>query len=114
MTLLESFTHAQLAETPNCAHIVLTRDTVVTVLKRLRANLISPAEVQAWASFVKRGYIVGRSTGPVRPVDIEYQRGYETAISESISRLDEIGDVVDGVLREGEIDDFLAALALGE
>lgn len=52
--------------------LVLTRDAVARTLRRYRAGEFDGATAQAWASFVRRGYI-GGSGGPVEPLRIDYR-----------------------------------------
>lgn len=73
------------------------------------------AEVQRWASFMRRGYIGAGEGGPITPLDIYYQAGYEEEMVEIVGRLDEIGDVVDGeVSSRVEISGCLAPLGLAD
>ena len=89
--------------------LVLTRDAVARALRRYRAGEFDGATAQAWASFVRRGYI-GGSGGPVEPLRIDYEAAYEDAIVDAVDRLDEIGDLIDGAVDEAEIGVLLAAL----
>jgi hypothetical protein len=86
------------------------RPSAVSVLKGLRRGTISPEQAQGWASFVRRGYIARSGAGSVRPLDIAYEEAWEDAIAEAVSRLDQIGDVVDGDVTAGEIHDLLQLL----
>jgi hypothetical protein len=63
---------------------------------------------------VRRGYVAGGSSEPVQPLDIRWEPAYETAIAEAIRRLDELGDLIDGTFRGGEIEDLLGDVPLGE
>lgn len=68
-----------------------------------------PEEVQAWASFVRRGFFAsGRH--PILPLEIDYEEACEDAIVEAVSRLEQIGDLVDGNLTTGEVLDLLQLL----
>src|SRR5262249_48812395 len=93
--------HEQLRATCQDKHLVLTRQPAATVLRDLAAGKISGSEAQAWASFVRHGYVAG-SKGPIQPLPIDYEPEYEDAIVEAIGRMDEIGDVVDGALEREE------------
>ena len=59
-----------------------------------------PELVQGWASFVRRGHLPGVA-GPIKPIEIDYDLCAEDQIAEIISRLDEIGDVIDGLCLMG-------------
>lgn len=90
--------------------LTVTRAAAVRVLRGLINEALSPTAAQAWASFMRRGYAETSTRGPVRPIDIEFEGAWEDAISAVISRLDEIGDVIDGVLTTGEALDLLQLL----
>jgi hypothetical protein len=92
--------------------LVVTRTAAVSVLRGLLDGGYSPGLCQVWASFVRRGYAAPSAGGPVRPLDIEFEEAWEDGISTTVSRLDEIGDVVDGEVTTDEALDLL--LLLGE
>lgn len=105
-----SASHSALLESEGAQEpLILEGQAVVRVLRQLRDGDVAPAAVQAWASFARRGYVEGAS-GPVRPIGIEYEGDSEDAIAEAISRLDELGDDIDGELALGELDDLLELL----
>lgn len=79
------------------------------VLYSLLGGNISGADAQRWASFVRVGYTAGVK-GPVRALMIDYEETHEDAIAEAISRLDEIGDLIDGTIEGPEIADLIDAL----
>lgn len=88
--------------------LVVTLEAVRDVLSALRDGRVSPQQAQQWASFVRRGYIAGTTKGPVRPLKIEYDHVHEDAIIEIISRLDEIGDAIDGEVSDEELSAMLS------
>lgn len=104
--------HALLREvaTAREAPWVVSRRAAISVLNGLRERSISPEQAQGWASFVRRGYVANRARGPVRPLEIAYEEVWEEAISAAVSRLDEIGDVVDGDVARGEVLELLQLL----
>jgi hypothetical protein len=105
--------HADL-QTAACAlskPLVVSRKAVVAVLRGLNQGILLPELVQCWASFVRRGYIAGSTDGPLRPLDIEYEDAWEEAIAATVSRLDEIGDILDGDVQRDEVLDLLQLLA---
>jgi hypothetical protein len=112
MPVIASVDHADLQAAVTGVHepLLVTRSGAVTVLKGLLEGAWTPDQVQAWASFVRRGYVTGRNGHPVRPLDVEYEGAFEEAIAAAVSRLDEIGDLVDGVISTGEILDLLQLL----
>lgn len=102
---LRSVDHAQLLQ----VSVDLKVDPVAVrrVLNALVDGTAGPEEVQAWASFMRRGYLPS-SHGPIHPLAIEYVS--EDVVSEVISRLDELGDLVDGEIGESELESMIAAL----
>jgi hypothetical protein len=82
--------------------LVVTRAAAVTVLQGFDQGTITPDEAQAWASFVRWGFVLG-GRGPIAPIDIDYEEACEEAIVEAIGRLDEIGDLVDGDVSPAEV-----------
>ncbi|MBT1004023.1 hypothetical protein KIH31_15660 [Paenarthrobacter sp. DKR-5] len=97
--------HATIREVAAAAGepLIVTRLATVLVLRGLLDGTFSSALAQAWASFVRRGYVAGSGDGPVLPIDIEFAHADEDGISTAVSRLDEIGDVIDGQLSSAEI-----------
>lgn len=112
LSVIESLEHHDLlsAAVEVRRQAVVRRSAVVDVLRGLLVGAWTPEQVQAWASFVRRGHIAGRSGLPVRPLDIEYDDACEEEIAAAVSRLDEIGDLVDGEVTTGEILDLLQLL----
>jgi hypothetical protein len=82
--------------------LVVTRAAAIAVLQGLDQGTCTPGEAQAWASFVRRGYVRGQGS-PIAPIDIDYEKACEDAIVEAVARLDEIGDLVDGDLSPAEV-----------
>jgi hypothetical protein len=110
LPVITSATQDELNDVTAGTELVLTRDAVASMLRRYRAGGFDGATVQAWASFVRRGYVALRSHGPIKPLTIDYEAAYEDAIVEAVGRLDEIGDLIDGTVDEAEIGVLLAAL----
>ena len=104
--------HDQLLAACQDKRLVVTRQAAATVLRDLSAGKVTGPEAQAWASFIRHGYVAG-GRGPVRPLPIDYESEFEDAIVEAISRMDEIGDVVDGELDRDEIEGLLEELEAG-
>jgi hypothetical protein len=114
LAILAEAPHDQLLEAAAGANLTVGGDSVARVLQSLDRHEIGQAQAQRWGSFVRRGYVAGRGDqGPVKPLPIDYDPTYEDIITEIISRLDEIGDVVDGdVPSSAEIGGYLALLGL--
>lgn len=90
--------------------LVVSRTAAISVIRGLLDGIYSPETVQSWASFVSAGFVANRSPGPIRPVEIDFEEAWEDAISAAVSRLDEIGDMVDGEVSRGEALDLLQLL----
>jgi Trp operon repressor len=91
------------SDSPKSLKLVVTLDTVKHVLQALQDGRISPQQAQQWASFIRRGYVAGTTRGPVRPLNIEYDAANANEVTDLISRLDELGDLIDGELSAAEI-----------
>ncbi len=89
---------------------VVSRSSLTKVLEDWRKGLISAQDVQGWASFVRRGYVSGGASGAKRPISIEYDDQDETLIADTIGRLDEIGDQIDGQIGARELEEMLERL----
>jgi len=87
--------HHELLAASGESPLVLGRDAVAAVLDGMAAGSVSGADAQAWASFVRWGYI-NPEPGGTRPLSIDYDPAAEDAIVEVVGRLDEIGDLIDG------------------
>lgn len=92
------------------APLVVPRTAAVSVLRGLVDGAFEPDVAQQWASFIGAGFVANRSFGPIRPVEIEFEDAWEDAISAAVSRLDEIGDMIDGEVTTGEALDLLQLL----
>ena len=91
--------------------LIVTRSSVLKVLKKLKEGNVSIEIVQKWASFIKRGYVDRNTFGPIRPIIIDYEIEYEDSIVEALSRLDELGDEVDGVVDKKELYSLISSLS---
>jgi hypothetical protein len=90
--------------------LVLTAKAVRQVLQALQRSEVSPEVVQRWASFVRRGFVTGTQAGPVIPIDVEYEASVEEQIADAIARLDELGDSIDGEIRNEELAQMIRSL----
>lgn len=88
----------------------LSAGAVAAVLSDYVGGQISEAEAQRWAALMRWGHMSNASGRPVRPWHIEFDPTKEDAIVECLARLDELGDIIDGRLRDGEAEDLLKAL----
>ncbi len=86
--------------------LMVTRKAVARVLEALQQGA-SPGLVQQWASFVRRGYF-GQAKGDRHPIDIEYEASAEDRIADVVARIDELGDLIDGVISDDELAKMLA------
>jgi hypothetical protein len=92
------------------AEYLLTAAAVRNVLFALQDHTASLSLVQHWASFMRRGYVENAHSGPILPVDIDHEPSADNAITEILSRLDEIGDKVDGDIDSGEVSEMMSRL----
>jgi hypothetical protein len=98
----------QLMQSASGTELVVRAEAVAKVLRSLSARSIDAEAAQRWASFVRRGFFEGRSSDKhVKPISIDYDDAYEDAISEAVSRIDEIGDVIDGDVPDATETDLL-------
>ena len=87
----------KLLEAGNGVELLVRRESVAEVLRKLSNRSIDGKAAQAWASFIRRGYAQGQHLGKgIMPLSIDYEAAHEDAIVEIISRLDQVGDSVDG------------------
>jgi cell fate regulator YaaT (PSP1 superfamily) len=93
-------------------NLVIRLGAVTRVLTELLNRQISSSEAQVWASFIRRGY-VSTNKKPVKTIDISYQQDHEDAIAYAISRLDELGDIVDGTIEDDELRSLIDDLSSG-
>jgi hypothetical protein len=104
--------HEQLREAAETiAPLVLRGEDVVAVLRALRDRAVAPELARSWASFVRRGYIAeSERAAPVHALSIDYEPRTEPEIISAIGRLDELGDDVDGVMEDAEMDESIHRL----
>jgi hypothetical protein len=107
---LQRRSHVELRNHSESQEFTLTSVALRQVLQKLLEEQITPDDVQKWASFVRRGYIAGRTESPVIPIDIAYDPRAEEEVADVISRLDEIGDSVDGEIDDDELRRMIAGL----
>lgn len=113
VTLMSRFDHTALLEAQSAARqpLIVTRQATVGVLRGLLDHRFAPLAVQAWASLMRWGFIVRPEVRvPIKPIEIEFDEACEESISEILSRLDELGDVIDGEVTSGEILELLQLL----
>jgi|GEM_PF-1423640 len=85
------------------SHLTLSSEALARVVRSLLNGKVAKQEVQSWASFMRRGYIAGTMAPRVFPIDIAYTVEREDEIALIVSRLDELGDVVDGEIDANEL-----------
>jgi len=90
--------------------LVLTGEAVATVLQGLVERKLDPADCQAWASFVRRGYVSNAAGGATDSLDIDYELTRDEQIADAVSRLDELGDVIDGEISDDEAFELIHSL----
>lgn len=82
--------------------LTVTPRAIRRVLLDLLQEQISPEQAQMWANFVKRGHVLTKEK-PLQVIATHYQTDREDEIVEALSRLDELGDVVDGSIDDNEL-----------
>ena len=87
--------------------LVLPAAAVGKMLTALRLGQITPDVAQSWASFVRRG----ADEQPLQPIDIQYDPAAEEEIVEAVSRLDELGDAIDGAIGSAESEALIRRLS---
>lgn len=93
--------------------LLVRPEAVARVLRQLSNHSIEGGMAQQWASFIRRGYFENQPADRGgKPLEIDYDSAYEDAIVEVVSRLDEIGDAVDGDV-PGEAETELLLYSLG-
>lgn len=90
--------------------LTISRTTLIRVLSVWRSGRYTADDIRQWASFVRRGYVQGKASGVLRPINIRYDISDEELIVEIIGRLDEIGDKIDGEIDENEQKEMLRLL----
>jgi hypothetical protein len=90
--------------------LIVRREAMLKVLRLFRRQESTPEHVQRWASFLRRGYVADSHGGLVKPLPIGYEPDVEDAMIEIVARLDEIGDAIDGVVSESELDAMIHRL----
>jgi hypothetical protein len=88
---------------------VLSVGAVVSVVRGYAGGQLPQDQVQRWAAFMRWGYFGGPGA-PKDAVAVEYDPRREFDINEVIGRLDELGDLIDGELREGEAEEMIRIL----
>jgi hypothetical protein len=105
MTEISRADHASLrnAEEAIGQPLIVTRAATVRVLRALIDDRFPPTVAQAWASFIRWGFVGAfLRRGPITPIDIDYEEAWEDAIATAISRMDELGDLIDGEISRHE------------
>jgi hypothetical protein len=90
--------------------LTVTPSAVRRVLLALLGAEITAEQAQAWASFIKRGYLPTKRGGHIRPINFDYQEDHLDAIAAAISRLDELGDLIDGTIDDNELRNLIERL----
>jgi len=83
--------------------LILMRSALHSVLGTLHQDRSTMETIQRWASFVRRGYATVPTDSPIIPLTITYNPPDEEIIVTIISRLDELGDMVDGTIDGAEL-----------
>jgi len=87
----------------------ITVSAVKKVLKALLEKTITPSDANSWA-WLARGGVVRTIEGVAVRVETDYQDDKEEAIAEAVSRLSELGDLVDGTIDDTELKQLIQVL----
>lgn len=90
--------------------LTLTSATLADVVEGLRARRLEGSAVQLWAAFLRWGLLPDDDRGAAEVIDIAFEAERQDQIVEVLARLDEMGDVVDGVLSDSALEEMLAVL----
>lgn len=110
-----------------CPDLIVPRAGLISLLHRMLDRTVAPELARDWAFFVRHGYlgswsrtlVAGDVTGIVERAEatvigdelpIVWESPFEDRINEATFRLDEIGDLVDGVVTDDELRDFIRSL----
>jgi hypothetical protein len=88
---------------------IVSAPAVKKVLLALQSREVAPELIQQWASFIRHGFF-GRSLLPRTSLPINYNETQEDAIADAVGRLDELGDLIDGEIRDAEITELIRSL----
>jgi hypothetical protein len=110
VSVVRSVSHSDLVRACGDTTFKLTNIAVIEVLRKLVDGTVSDSDARLWASFVRRGFAEGVSTGAIRSLKIDCTTDHEDAAAEAISRLDELGDLIDGTIDATEIRSLIAQL----
>jgi len=109
---LSALAHEQLVTSGfRTGELTLTRKAVLRALLDYQNGEIADTELQRWAWFVMRGYVPGVGDGPVLPLQIDYEHGFEEVIAAVVGRCSELGDLVDGTIDPQELAALVGRLA---
>jgi hypothetical protein len=102
LSSLTRVSQEDLTKSASGTELIVHAEAVAKILRKLSAHSIDAPTAQRWASFVRRGFFEGRrSDKGIEPISISYEDAYEDAIAEAVSRIDQIGDVIDGDVPDG-------------
>jgi hypothetical protein len=107
---LATVDHRKMAAAFQEPELILTRDAVLRALLDYQRGQLSDSELHDWAWFVRRGYASRINDGPVSPIHIDYEHGFEEPIVATLERFSELGDTVDGTIEPAELDELVCRL----
>jgi hypothetical protein len=107
---LLAFSSDEVADASANVQLTVTPEAAIVVLECLARDESQATDVLWWAEIVRYGHVAGNCRRWKR-LDIHYQADFEHEIVEVVGRLTELGDLVHGELRAGEIEESLTSLA---
>jgi hypothetical protein len=107
--------------------VIVTREAAISVLSGMLDRSVTPELARDWAFLVRHGHlgawrrarvendasgVVERGDATVwgEELPVDWEQAFEDQINEATFRLDEIGDLIDGVVSDDEIRAFLREL----
>lgn len=90
--------------------LILSAVAVERALRSFERGEVTADQAREWAGFVQYGCIDRSRPVPADSLWIEWDPTHEDAVATAVMRLSELGDIIDGEFRPGEIDQLVAAL----
>ena len=90
--------------------LTLTSRATVRALREFQRGHVTDAQAREWAEFMQRGCFDGSNPLPTESLWIEWDPDREDEVATAVMRLTDLGDIIDGEFRPGEIDQLVALL----
>lgn len=107
---VSSYTEDDFRDVDTSRMLILPATAVARALRSFERGAATEDQARAWAGFVQYGCVDGSRPVPADSLWIEWDPEHEDAVATAVMRLSELGDLIDGEFRPGEIDQLVAAL----